>query len=413
MLEAWLRALPAVQLPRALRDLWQRWSALGRGAAELMRTLRQLFNDVSLSPWTDLVDKVLHLLALLEQEGAIDAAGAVDFEGHLLRLVCRHLTAYDLVTFHHRGANYPDALLLEAVLADYLARIERVPGLFAGETGRLRRRALRQAYLLRRRYEGHPVPDVPTSPGEHGRVFPDDYPRVPEEQILQPARRQRRLYADEPLLERLGPAARELLRLALTDLGHPAEVQEMGAAVFLDRPFGAAKAPVEPDGTLLLASLAYSPSVARQRLRLLGRDVGAGEEELRRLAEGLELPGLGLEAIGPPVRPGTLGLADAALAGPDFVFRYTLPGSVRALAEQYDFGAFADRLSGQVLIARAPRGPGLVVYDAALKERMRLEPCLEHGYASRRGLEYPADGLAVTAEEGAALPEPVVLRPGE
>ena len=52
--------------------------------------------------------------------------------------------------------------------------------------------ALRQAYLLRRRYEGHPVPDVPTSPGEHARVFPDRYPHVPEEQILQLASRRRR-----------------------------------------------------------------------------------------------------------------------------------------------------------------------------------------------------------------------------
>ena len=54
----------------------------------------------------------------------------MDFLGWLLRQIGRHLTAYDLVTFHHRGANYPDALVLDAVLKAYLARIEREPELF-------------------------------------------------------------------------------------------------------------------------------------------------------------------------------------------------------------------------------------------------------------------------------------------
>ena len=92
-------------------------------------TLRALFNDVSLSPWTDFIDKVLALLALVEKAGLLSVEQVIDFESYLLRLVCRHLTAYDLVTFHHRGANYPDALLLDAVLTDYLARIERNPAL--------------------------------------------------------------------------------------------------------------------------------------------------------------------------------------------------------------------------------------------------------------------------------------------
>ena len=411
LLEVWLRAMPAEELPRAAVDLQQRWAALGQGAGELLHVLRVLFDEVSLSPWTDLIDKVLRLLALLEQGGLFSAADVIDFESYLLRLVGRHLTAYDLVTFHHRGANYPDALLLDAVLTDYLARLELTRGLFEGEAGRRRRRALRQAYLVRHRYEGHLVPDVPTSPGEHARVFPDHYPRVPEEQLLQPASRKRRLYAGAPLAQRLGPTSREVLRQAVADLDHPAEIQELGAAVFLDRPFGGGKAPVEPDNTLLLASLAYSRSLAHQRLRLLVRDLGLADAKWQRLDERLALPGLGLEAIGPAVRSGTLGLIDAARAGPDFVFRHTLPGSVRALIELFDFGPLEAHLSGQALLARDPAGPGLIVRDANWRPILTLEPRPERGFASRRGLEYPADGLVVTALDGAPLPEPVPLPP--
>ncbi len=355
-------------------------------STDVLRLLRQVFRDVSLSPYTDFVDRVLQLFGHLEGAGTLRAEEVLDFEGWLLRLIARHLTAYDLVTFHHRGANYPDALLLDAVLADYLSRLERSPGLFAGEPGRPRRRALRQAYLLRREYEGLPVPDVPTSPGEHARVYPELYPRVPEEQVLQTARRRRRLFAEAPL--RLSDAAQLALAEAVRDLRHPDEIEELGAAVYLDRPFGGAKGTVEPDGTPLLASLGYSRSIAARRLRQLGE---AGE------APGL--PGVPLEQIGGPVRQGTLSLSDAARAAADFVFRRTLPGSVRLLTELFDFGPFVDRLRGQILLARSVGSPGLLVYDEAWRPRLEIEPLLAQGYASRRGLEWPAAGLRVTRED--------------
>jgi hypothetical protein len=365
-------------------------------SAGVLGTLRRVFRDVSLSPYTDFVDRVLRLLALLEQGAVLRPDEVLDFEGGLLRLVARHLTAYDLVTFHHRGANYPDTLLLDAVLADYLTRLERSPERFAGEAGRLRRRALRQAYLLRRECEGLPVPDVPTSPGEHARVYPDAYPRVPEEQVLQTARRRRRLYAGDPL--RLSATAAEVLAESVRDLRQPDEAQELGAAVYLDRPFGGAKALVEPDGTPLLASLAYSRSIASRRLRQLGESGGAPE-----------LPGVALERIGGPVRQATLSLSDAARAAGDFVFRRTLPGSVEVLAGLFDFGPFADRLRGAVLVARSPGGPGLAVYDEAWRPRLEFEPCLERGYASRRGVEWPAAGVRVTRIDGEALAESAPL----
>ena len=280
----------------------------------------------------------------------IEPAFIIDFESDLLRLVCRHLTAYDLVTFHHRGANYPDALLLDAILNDYLSRLEKHPDLFAGDAGRVRRRALRQAYLLRRQYENHPVPDVPTSPGEHQRVLPDGYPRVPEEQILNPAARKRRLYENDPLLaaplaRRAGRAAPERRRPG----PYAGERRELGAAVFLDRPFGGAKAPVEPDATPLLASLAYSRFVAAQRLR---RSVARSGNAGRRRERTGTVQGCPLTASASPSRLGTVSLSDAARAAPDFVYLHTLPGSVRSLLDWIDFGPFRDRMTGRVLIAR-------------------------------------------------------------
>src|SRR5205085_766792 len=144
--------------------------------------------------WTPFVPRALQLLHQLTSTGRLKPDDYVDFLAHLLCQLARHLTAYDLVTFHHRGANYPDALLLDALLHDYLRSIETMPAAFAGNDARTihRRTALRHAELLRRQYEGHLVPDAPTSPGENARVLPEPYGRVPDEQLLQPHRRSRR-----------------------------------------------------------------------------------------------------------------------------------------------------------------------------------------------------------------------------
>jgi hypothetical protein len=367
---------------------------------DLFATLRQVFLDVSLSPYTDFVDRVLAFLARLEP------VAVLDFEAWLLRLVARHLTAYDLVMFHHRGANYPDAVLLDAVLADFLARLEQRPELFEGDPGIRRRSALRQAYVLRRRYEEHPVPDVPTSPGEHARVYPDGYPRVPEEQILQTNRRRKRLFAGDPLRDRLTPLARDVIVQSVADLAIEAERLELGAAVYLDRPFGGGKGAVAADPTPALASLAYSRSVATQRLRLLETDLGVTGPDAP-----LGLPGLPLDRIGGPVRQGTVSLADAARCAGDFVFRRTLPASIRGLLGLFDFGEFAERLAGRVLLTRSASGPGVVVYDEQWRARLEFEPALERGYAARRGVDVPAAGLRVTHVNGAALGEPVAVPP--
>src|SRR4029077_11033923 len=97
----------------------------------------------------------------------------------------------------------------------------------------VRRRALRQACLLRRYYQGHPVPDAPTSPGENARCLPPPHARVPEEQLLNVLRRRRRLYADAPLAGQLTPAARAVLHASIVDVRDPMEWRELGMAVFI------------------------------------------------------------------------------------------------------------------------------------------------------------------------------------
>jgi hypothetical protein len=421
LLETFLHAVPLADMVDAAALLTDR-------CPELLAVLRQLFNEVSLSPYTDLVEKTLALLHALSTplspggergeergHGLLNASQGVDFLSYLLRHLGRHLTAYDLVLFHHRGANYPDALMLDAVLKDYLAWIDYRPELFADAADegdrtrrqkRTRRRALRQGWLLRRRYEGHAVPDLPTSPGENIRVLPPTHPRVPEEQLTQPARRTRRLYAGDSLT-----MPTELLHQSFADLEHAEEWREMGLASFLDRPFGLGKAPAEPDGTLLLSAEAFSPSIARARLHALGRDLGLTPDDavFQRILTAPPVRGLPLDAIGGAIRPGTVSLADARRAAADFVFLRTTPSSARAFWAQYDFTPLTSRIrlddlqgGADVLLARSISGPGVVIYDAQLRPCLEVEVVTEEGFASRAGQEYPIGGLRVVRPPEAA-----------
>ncbi|HTU17331.1 MAG TPA: hypothetical protein VMG10_04655 [Gemmataceae bacterium] len=413
LLETFLHATSTEEMHEAATAFVLRWCECGRTVTDLPALLRTLFNEVSLSPFTDLAAKTLAFLSGLESAGPFHTEQVVDVLSFVLRHLGRHLTAFDLVVFHHRGANYPDALLLDVMLNEYLAILERRPELFLDEAGddergrrqkRIRRRTLRQGWLLRRRYEGHAVPDLPTSPGENTRVLPSSHPRVAEEQITQPARRTRRLYAEDPLLPRLSGRLAEVLRQSFLDLEHAEEWRELGLGVFLDRPLGVGKAAAEPDGTLLLSAESFSAAVARERLLALAGDVGANREDafVQRLLARSPLPGLPLDAIGGAVRPGTVSLADARRAVADFVYLRSTPSSVKALFAQIDFTALAQRfniddlLHGEdILIARSATSGSLVIYDARLRPRVELEVAAESGFESRAGQEYPIGGLRV------------------
>jgi hypothetical protein len=408
VLEVVLRSASASELEQAARELTQRWQAVGQRASTIPHLLRTLFNEVALSPYTAFVDNTLAFVQLLVRQRAIGAEAEVDFLSWLLRQLGRHLSAYDLVTFHHRGANYPDALLLDAALKRYLALVEEAPALFmtspedAGQEQarrRLRRQALRQGWLLRRRYEGLPVPDAPTSPGENARVLPPPHVRIPEEQILQAGKRRRRLFSGDPLDARLGEKAQAVLRQSIADLQVPEELRELGTAVFIDRPLGVFKAAAEPDLTLLLSHEAFSRSLAEDRLRFLSDNLCA-------LLEDLDVRGLPLSAV--QCEEGRIvSLADVRRAAADFLLLRTTRQSVADLLDQYDFAPLAGRFAldflirdNRCVIVPAPCRPGapertLIVYDGQLRPRLELGFRQEQGYLVRGAREWPRGGLQV------------------
>jgi hypothetical protein len=334
-LEFLMRCVPADEVAQAAVECGQLWRKLGQDAAKTIGQYRSFFNDMALSPYTDFVEKSLLFLHHLVDQKHLTTENHVDFLGWLLRQLARHLTAYDLITFHHRGANYPDALLLDAAIKDALRLCETHPHLLMGDDGPscLRRRALRLAWLHRRRYEGHPVPDAPTSPGENVRVLPPPHVRVPEEQILNPAKRSKRLYDGDSLANYVGKQCQGILRECGKDLQKPAELRELGIGIFIERPLGFAKAPGETDLSPLLAHETYSQSLAERALMELGREAlfGLVADDIDHMRKMLAKPTGGIPTNTVPTEPPRIvSLADAAKAASDFVILRTLPGSVRA-----------------------------------------------------------------------------------
>jgi len=271
---------------------------------------------------------------------------------------------------------------------------------------------MRQAWLLWHRYEGHLVPDEPTSPGENARVLPLPHQRVPEEQILNPAKRTRLLFAGDPLSPHLRDQARAALRQSIDDLSHPQELKELGTALFLDRPLGIGKAPGEPDQTLLLSYEAFSRSIAEERLRYLAQDLKlfSGEAVLEACLKGLrsiKIAGIPLEEVDDTARIGGVSLADAHKVAPDFLFLRTTSKAVTDFLDQYDFEPLARRFlvhyltpRSRLLIVKRPSPSGtsegiLAVYDADVRPRLELAFDPRQGYVSRGGIESPASGLQV------------------
>jgi hypothetical protein len=379
--------------------------------------LHSLFNGVSLSPYTGFVETIIAVSRQLAASFRLLGWHA-DFAARLLRQIGRHLTAYDLVRFHHAGANYPDALLLDAVLRECFDLIERRPDLHfdasedderTRKAKRLRRRGVRQGWLVRQRYRGHPIPDAPTSPGENARVLPMPHARVPEEQILHPHRRTKQLFVEDAPGGALSESARAVLRASVADLTHPDELRELGMALYLDRPLGALKAPGEPDQTPMLSYTAFSRMIATQRLLLLGRDQNLlNADELARHREALQsLPvvGLPLSEITGAARPGAVSIADARKAADDFVFLRTTAQATRAFFDLFDFRPCLERLSltweaPLLIVGGTARGASgeilLTIYEAGtLHKRLELSANTRDGYICRAGVEYPRQGLRV------------------
>ena len=383
---------------------------------------------MALSPYTSFVASLIATVSELAAPQRLGAERVGDLFSYMLRNLCRHLTAFDLTLFHNFGANYPDALFLDALLNDYVRFIESHPELFISgqdhraahlQNQRRRRRALRQACLLRKQYEGQRVPDAPTSLGENVRVLSAPFARVPEEQILHTAKRRRVLFEGdrtEGLLS--GEQARRAHRESLADLATTAELGELGMAHFLDRPLGVSKQPGEVDRTPLLAYEAFSRSVVKRRLAQL-KSAGWISQELReRYSADLDkMParGVPVESLAPLERPGVVSLADALKVAADFVVLRTKGQSKRDLLAEYDTGSLA-RASSESAAALQSAELIVQVQNLSPKESFgqpvlracdgQGRPCIEFGLA--RG----PDGIPHFREHGGVelLPALQVLR---
>jgi hypothetical protein len=363
--------------------------------------LRQVFNGVALSPYTDFAAKALAVPRLARAAGLASAGQVADFLTWLLRHLARHLTAYDLVTFHHRGANYPDALLIDEVLRELRPLADEMPELFA-ENERFRRRGLRLGLLLVEEYRDHPVPDAPTSPGENARVLPEPFVRVPDEQIFAPMMRRRRLFAQDV------PGDRDRLRELLGGLEDSDELIELGTALFLDRPLGAWKQPGEADQTLLVAHLLVSRSIALRRVGWLTRrpellpDPTAAQRWKARL-ETRPVEGVPLERGGPPPRPGVVSLQDAFVAADDWLMVRTTRRTVDDLFRQYQLeGAPPPQRLRLVVPEQTGDMCVLRLYDEALSPICDLKLDHSRGYRARGGEEVLAGGIVPTGISPAA-----------
>jgi len=308
----------------------------GRSAARL---LREVFNGAALSPYTDFVGALLALVDELSRRPWFGPQASLNTLSYMLRHLVRHLTAYDLSLFHSFGANYPDALFLDALVKAYLRLIESRPELIAAPGATLARRALRQGLLLRHQYEGHRVPDAPTSMGENARVLPEPFVRVPEQQITDPAQRRRKLFADDPTDALLGPAARAALKQSMQDLQKPGELVELGLALFLDRPLGVHYEAGAVDRSPLVSYEAYSRFIARRRLaaiKSLGWIDRTVFDELSAQVKEMPAAGIAITDLAPVERPGVVSLADAVKAAPDFRLLRSTRSSLDTLLGEYD-----------------------------------------------------------------------------
>ena len=349
----------------------------------------------------------------------------IDTLSFMLRQLARHLTAFDLVTFHNLGAEYADALLLDAMLKAYLALLDDHLSEFElspndstklAFTKRLRRRALRETWLIRRHYEDQRVPDLPTSLGENRRVLPQPFVRIAEEQILDPDRRSKSLFAGDAS-QLLTDKSQGILEQSLSDLEYDAELHELGMATFLDRPLGIFKHPTEVDCTPLLTYEAFSRQMARNRLDDLCRwglisSAGRLPTHVRRL-EHCSIDGIPVARLG-NVTPGrVVALEDAQKSAADFLFLRTTRCSLSEFLAQYDFEPLKSRFpdlhqwlfsSPAVLLIRKvpaiamnPHNSILTAFDKHMWARIEIgvgqDSLSPVHYVHHAGVEYVKYGL--------------------
>jgi hypothetical protein len=426
ILEVALRAATSAQIAGVSDALARRWAELALSAGEISSITRTLFNQMALSPYTSFVDNLVATLLRLGEGGTLQRDQIIDIIGYMLRHLVRHLTAFDLVKFHNEGANYPDALMLDSLLKAYINLIDLQGESFEdaagdghaqGRTKRLRRRALRQAGLMRKQCEGLAVPDAPTSPGENRRLLPQPFTVVPDEQLFDLSSRSRRLFAEEPIERAIGDRAAGVLQQNIDDLDADEELQELGMAVFLDRPLGWFKRIDEPDRTPLLSYESFSRRIAADRVRALRRwgliNRDRTEQLIDRVRNQLSINAVPVAAFLGHSRGSVVALEDAKRAAMDFVFLRTTRRSLDSLLSQYDLRPLRDHApevwkwltqTRHVLLIRTPRLPSdrgafIIAYDQEMRPRVEFglgqEPTPPVRYTEHACREYLLGGLCV------------------
>ncbi len=318
-------------------------------AAQFAPLMRALFHGLGLTPYVPIEARLTILLD--EEFRRREAQGNTDGLGELVELVAfmllqlaRHLAAFDLRLFHNFGADYPDLLLLDALLGMYDRWFERKPDLFLNQSSEMAPRLLRLkarrrvawllGSLLRQEHEGLRVPEAPTSPGENQRVLPEPLVHVDDAEIMDPRLRRKRLFADQPWNARRTECHAELVYAATGDLQNPRVMQWLGEALFLDRPLGVHRPLEVIDDTPLVSYLAFSRTLAQSRLRQMHAsnwlDNAAFEDLRKRLAQ-LVVAGVPAAEVPGEPRLGVVSLADARLIVPDFIFMRTTRSSLHEL----------------------------------------------------------------------------------
>jgi hypothetical protein len=396
ILEFALRCTPLSEIDGLVTAVTKAW--------DIGQVMRTLFCQVSLSPYTDFVAKVLRFTDAAVNSGWLSSDARLDLWCWLLRLLARHLSSFDLVEFHHRGANYPDALLIEELFhrvhdhlvdncGDFLPRTD--DDVSALHRKRLRRRAIRQTWLIGLENRHRSVPSQPTTPGESCRVLPP-FPWVEtQEETPEGCGSQRTLFARGSLWDDPSPHLRAVLDQSIQDLVNPSESRELGVGLFLDRPLGFAKAPGEPDLTLMVAHECHSVSLARQRLQALESLTAPPIDEP--VAEGIMWRCVALRR-----RPAVVSLQDLQVSRHDFRPSRTTRNTLDEFFSQYQpndakFDLMWQNLSKRVhlLVPSSERPDEIQGLDqsASLCLRLRLEA--KGGYLTRKGKEFLRDGLTL------------------
>jgi hypothetical protein len=413
-LELFLRVADEEELGEGARLITKSLVERNEKETTLVSRLRRLFNEVSLTPYTGFVDNALKFAWLLQEQGGISLDAHVDFLTGLLRQTVHHLTAYDLITFHHQGANYPDALLLDALLRELLSLGQRAgQSPFVSDHGvarsRRRRRALLLGWWLHRLIEGLPVPDAPTSPGENARVLPFPHRLVPEAQLQQPVRRSRLLFSDRPIDWQ---SHRSLLESCLQELADPKALRQLGTALYLDRPFGDSKPKAALDLTPLLSYELFSRSVARQRAQRLQQiEPWLGSSpfvvDAQKKLDEMDVPGL---KVPPPGRASqTVKLQDCWRLADDFVIRRPTPSTIRQVQGYFAWetapAPFRDWYVRSLVPIPLPgssqqEATRLLFYDAEFRPVFECRVADHDGFQRRAALELPMPGLVVVQSSG-------------